>query len=128
MISSRLLARALYRGVHESADINAYVEKTISFLKENNLLHLAPQVLRHLERERHEEDIKKTLFVTTSHDFGEKILEQIKEMTPKAKGEKWKVSVDSSLIAGFVVRGPTTIFDASLAKNLEYLEESLVNS
>lgn len=125
MISSSLIVKAIKENLKDSKDTESLVLGLISYLKKNNLLSLLPNVLRKLELEKQKEEKSKTIDITTSHSFDEDVIEKIKGYISKEKGDRFKVTVDESLIGGFVVKGKNKILDASIKRNLEFLRESL---
>ena len=126
MISSNLIVKAVKENISSGGDSDLFADDLLLYLKENQLLHLLPNILNKLEQEKVKEEKTKTIEVLTSHEFDTDVLEKIKGYIEKEKGDKFKVVVEPSLIGGFVIKGKNRILDASLKKNIEFLRESLI--
>ncbi len=126
MASSTLIVKALKESVKDSKDIGSLSDSLVAYLDKNHLMHLMPNIIRKLELEKRREDKLKTIQISTSHEFDEKVIEKIKKYIEKEGDEKFETSVDSSLIGGFVIKGKNKIVDASLKRNLQFLRESLI--
>jgi F0F1-type ATP synthase delta subunit len=77
-----------------------------------------------------ESDLKKTkvdgtISIVTSHEQESSVIEKIKSKVSSWDGSEYKVSVDSGLLSGVVVRGKNRILDASLRTNLKQLKALL---
>lgn len=126
MISSSLIVKAIKENIKSAKDNESFADDLLLYLKENHLLYLLPNILKKLEQEKIKEEKNSTIEVITSHEFDPDVLEKIKGHIEKEKGDKFKTTVDSSLIGGFVIRGKNRILDASIKKNIQFLRESLI--
>ncbi len=126
MASSTLIVKALKESVKDSKEIGSLSDSLVAYLDKNHLMHLMPNIIHKLELEKRREDKLKTIQISTSHEFDEKVIEKIKKHIEKEGDEKFETSVDSSLIGGFVIKGKNKIVDASLKRNLQFLRESLI--
>ncbi len=126
MISSSLIVKAIKENIKSANDNESFADDLLLYLKENHLLYLLPNILNKLEQEKIKEEKTSTIEVITSHEFDSDILDKIKGHIEKEKGDKFKTTVDSSLIGGFVIKGKNRILDASIKKNIQFLRESLI--
>lgn len=126
MSSSTLITKALKEGIKDSKKIESLSDSLLNYLEKNHLTHLLPNIIRKLELEKRKEDKSKTMHINTSHQFDEKMIEKIKNSIEKEGDEKFEISVDPSLIGGFIIKGKNKIVDASLKRNLQFLRESLI--
>ncbi len=126
MISSSLIVKAIKENIKSANDNESFADDLLLYLKENHLLYLLPNILNKLEQEKIKEEKISTIEVITSHEFDPDVLEKIKGHIEKEKGDKFKTTVDNSLIGGFVIKGKNRILDASIKKNIQFLRESLI--
>lgn len=125
MVSSQIIVETIKNHISSSKDVDGFCDKLLEYLKKNHLLHLLPNILRKLELENVKDLNKKTIHITTSHEFDKELVEKIKSFASREKGNTFKVSVDEDLIGGFVVKGNNKIMDASVKRNIQFLRESL---
>ncbi len=116
----------LLQEIPGSKDPGMLVENLMAYLAQNHLLHLLPNIIKKLEIQRRKQIFDNTIFITTSHEFDDAVLEKIKSFIPKGKQNTFKISVDNTLLGGFVTKGNNMILDASLKRNIQFLRESLI--
>lgn len=126
MISSSLIVKAIKENIKSANDNESFADDLLLYLKENHLLYLLPNILNKLEQEKIKEEKISTIEVITSHEFDPDVLDKIKGHIEKEKGDKFKATVDNSLIGGFVIKGKNRILDASIKKNIQFLRESVI--
>ena len=119
------ITKAIKEGLKSTTDVDDFSSKLLSFLKENHLLHLLPNILNKLEMENKKEKELSTILIKTSHEFSEKTLEKIKERFGREKGGRFKVEIDNSIIGGFIASGQNKVIDASVKRNIVFLKELL---
>ena len=126
MISSSLIVKAIVGQIKSEKETDSFTDDLLLYLKENHLLHLLPNILNKLEQQRVKEEKASLIEIFTSHEFDAEVIEKIKGRIEKEKGDKFKTTVESGLIGGFVIKGKNRILDASIKKNIEFLRESLI--
>ena len=126
MISSSLIVKAIQENFKSAKDTDSFADDLLLYLKENHLLHLLPNIIKKLEQQKVKEEKESLIEIFTSHEFDAEVIEKIKGHIEKEKNDKFKTTVESSLIGGFVIKGKNRILDASIKKNIEFLRESLI--
>jgi len=125
MVSSDNIVKAIKQNLRDK-DLDFSADKIINYLKQNNLLHLLPNIIRKLEVGIESDKKGNTVTLLTSHEFDKELIEKIKSFIQKEKGNVFDIKIDNSLIGGFVIKGNNKIYDASMKRNLGLLRESLI--
>lgn len=126
IISSRQISDALQKSILDHDNASTVVKKLLEYLKLNNLIHLLPNILRHLEQSEDQRSKLNTVFIKSPFDLSEGVLKKIKHYTESWKAEKYVVEIDKSIIGGVVIQGKNNHIDASIKQNLKYLKELLL--
>jgi F0F1-type ATP synthase delta subunit len=124
MISSRLLSKVILEKLKEEDPLE-FFHSTITYLEKNHLMYLLPNIVRHMESDLKKTKVDGTISIVTSHEQESSVIEKIKSKVSSWDGSEYKVSVDSGLLSGVVVRGKNRILDASLRTNLKQLKALL---
>lgn len=126
MVTSRQLARTLWELAHENPkNVKKITDNFVSFLQENNLQALAPQIVRHLEREQQNDSSKQSFSITSAYKLSGTMLNKVLKSFDSAEGVEVIKEVDESLIAGITVKHNGMLYDTSMKTQLAKLQAAL---
>jgi len=127
MISSKQIAKELFKESKKTNDLSLFVDNFMQYLKSKKLEYIIPSVLKHLEIiEKREKDL-----LTAKISFGKEPTDETVKMVKNhiKLGEKDTdvvVDVEKDLIGGFVAEYNGVIYDGSLKGYIRGLEKALL--
>lgn len=125
IISSRQISEALHKSTGVKDNVSALAKGLSKYLKSNHLLHLLPNIVRHLEQSENRRAKQNTVFIKSPHELSEGAIQKIKDHTKNWNAEKYVVQIDTSLLGGVVIEGKENHYDASVKQNLQSLKKLL---
>ncbi|TSC63038.1 MAG: hypothetical protein G01um101448_927 [Parcubacteria group bacterium Gr01-1014_48] len=124
---SKFVAQALWSLVlddkHSGDDVAG---RCIRFLNGNNLFHLAPAVVRHLERLSEEYAAEHTLHIRVAYPIGASIVDGVRSRMQAPKDAHTAIEEDPDILGGFVASYGETVYDASMRSQIAVLREKLL--
>lgn len=123
MINSRTLAQTVLT-LSEQENAETKIEAFFSYLTENNLTGLLPQMLEHVTRLQTQSSEGQTLHIHSRYELSDAEVEDIKKVTGAIDADIEK-HVDESVIGGFSATYNGHIYDGSLANQLVALKNVL---
>lgn len=127
MIKSKHIAEALHRLQKESVSEDLLVRNFSEFVRKNNLIHIVPHILRHLEIIRRLEQERLMCEITSSHKLSLALILEIKKFG-NSEFQPHHIQEDRELLGGFVMRSGGKIYDTSLKTQLEILQRTLTKN
>ena len=126
MLRSRDIARTLVDEVLARPEKEAEILETLSrFLASKNLLGIAPQITEAIEKERLSRQKNDALIIQSAGELSSVQLGKVREFVGANKDVEIKVSVDETLVSGFVARYQGKRYDATGKEYLYTLETTL---
>lgn len=125
-VTSKQLARALISSVKDGTSAKTLVKNFETFIDNNNLKALVPNVVKNLERQSLEIENENTALIRVSHKIKDTTLRLIEKFIDKDKADPVKVEIDESLIGGFKANYKGKVFDGSVKNYLKELEFNLM--
>lgn len=123
MINSRTLAHTvLTLSEQENAEKN--IDAFFSYLTQNNLTGLLPQMLEHVQRLQSQASEDEVLTIYARYDLNDAEVESIQKVTGAINAEVSQ-HVDESVIGGFSATYKGHIYDGSLSNQLVALKNVL---
>lgn len=126
MATARQWAHAL-AAVSNTYDAEIVATAFDAYTRAHNLTHLVPGVLAHLSRIAVREGQAGTLVVASTHTVSKELLETIRTYVGASSVAPLKTRIDSKVIGGFVAEYNNTVYDGSIARQLEKLHASLIH-
>ncbi len=123
MINSRTLAHTVLK-LSEQQDAENRIDAFFSYLSENNLTGLLPQMLDHVLRLQAQSSERETLHIHSRYNLNEEEISSIRKVTGAIEAEV-STHVDESVIGGFSATYNDHIYDGSLAHQLVTLKNVL---
>jgi F0F1-type ATP synthase delta subunit len=127
-LRSKFVAQALWSLVlddkHGGDDV---AERFVRFLDENNLFHMAPAVVRHLERLSGAYAAEHTLHIRVAHPVSARSIDAVRSRLHAPARAHVAIEEDSDILGGFVASYGEMLYDASLRNQLAILKERLLS-
>jgi len=120
-ITKRIISIADSKGL--SPEVLAL--RLASFLDKHDLNELLPKLNSILEETQKENDRIETIIIRSRYPLDREDISGIKKLISPKKEAPIKEIIDKSVIGGFIAEYNGTIYDGSLAKQVERLEKSL---
>ena len=128
ILRSKLFAQALFSLIiDDKRDTLGVARQFIAFLDTNKLFHMAPAVVRHLERLAEEYKEENTLTIRVAHPIGANSTEAIRSRMNVPRGADTLVEEDRDVLGGFVATYGEMLYDASLRNQLATLKQRLLS-
>lgn len=123
MLKARDIANTLIKQAKLYPDSqNAPVSQMFEYLKAKHLEHIAPDVLKHLERKVLVENSRQQLRIISPHGVSKATLEKIRSFVGAPEGVSIRTDIDENIVSGFVAYYADKKFDASGKRTLAQLE------
>ncbi len=125
-VTSKKLASALIASLEDGVEVKTLVKNFESFVDQNRLRALMPNVVKNLERMSQELENKNTALIRVSHEIKDTTIKLIEKYIEKEKSDPAKIEIDSSLIGGFKANYKGRVFDGSVKNYLKELRLNLM--
>ena len=126
-VTSQQLAKTLvYMAAEKPDDIKKVTQNFIAFLEKNHLTGLLPNVLRHLNLIKKNQDEMNTFTLVSPYDLSKGTVDTILKTFDSQKDAPIEKSIDESLIGGVVVKHGGMLYDGSIKGQLEKLRMTLL--
>jgi F0F1-type ATP synthase delta subunit len=125
MISSKNLARALYKISKERVSSEKIVSALLFYLEKHRLLSLLPQTLKHLIGFKKNEKEFNSLEIISGLPIDEEITTEIKKILKTEISSVVKQKIERELIGGFIATYKGFIYDASIKNQLNLIKTKL---
>lgn len=126
MTSPRELAHVFLSYVDDKGEEKALFD-FITFIQARNLHHMMPSVVACLERLASQEKEEQIFELKSAYQLPPDLISKIKEYTHATNSLSDRISVDPSLIGGFIARFKGTLVDASIKQQLTKLRQHLIS-
>lgn len=123
MITSRTLAHTVLE-LAKKPDAEKQFDVFLDYLKENNLMGLLPQVLRHIHRFSLQSHELNTVHVATRYSLSDKELASISKIIGAGSSPIIQ-HIDQTVIGGFSATYQGNIYDGSLEHQVDKLSTML---
>lgn len=129
MITSRQLAVSLFEATVRSPEKSeAVFASFMEFCTENNVTHLLPRVVVHLERLQRERVEQDTLRISVARDHDTSVVDMIRDhVAGSSQDTPTTTNVDETLVGGFVGLYRNTIYDGSVKSQLAKVQRKMIN-
>jgi len=120
MINSNTYAKSFVDAYFKAStpkERSGLMDRFVELIKENRAVSLVPSILISIEREVTERQQRTTTKVEVARDIQEKAFKNFGEI---------KISQNSEVIGGFIVRGGGQLIDASVRGSLNRLHQIMI--
>lgn len=126
MVRARTIAYVLFNAAQQldEKEYDAFLKRVQLFAKARGISTLLPQAYRYLRRMVEEIERPNIAQVTTAHEISQPLLKEILAFAG-ADEERSEQHIDSELLGGFKVSYKYLEHDASLALQLDKLQQTL---
>lgn len=125
MISSKNLAKALYKISKEETSSEKIVSALLFYLEKHQLISLLPQTIKHLIGFKKNETEFNSLEIISGLPIDEEITMEIKKILNSETNSLVKKKTDKELIGGFIATYKGFIYDASIKNQLNLIKTKL---
>ncbi|MCI5050934.1 MAG: F0F1 ATP synthase subunit delta [Candidatus Pacebacteria bacterium] len=126
MVHSRTLAKVALEMV-QKPNAEESIEAFLTYLKNNNLIGLLPQVLDHIDRITARQSESDVLQIRSKYELNNTDVSYIKKVTG-AEDAKVTQHIDESVIGGFSASYAGYLYDGSLENQVNRLRNMLIKS
>jgi len=123
MVDSQTLARTVLE-LATKPDADQHVDAFIAFLKKNNLMGMAPQVLNYINRLSAAKAEESVLHIYSKHELSDAEIANIQKVVGATDAPLQK-HIDESVIGGFTATYNGRIYDGSLDHQVSRLSDML---
>lgn len=127
MTRARQWAEAL-AALTPTTNVDALATAFVDLCTDSGSAHEVPAVLRHLERMADDERRAGTLVITSAHQLAPQSMARIRALTGAVATTPVEVRTDADVVGGFVAEYRGMIYNASLARQIERLQASLMST
>ncbi|MBY0329022.1 F0F1 ATP synthase subunit delta [Patescibacteria group bacterium] len=128
MISSQTIARGLFSVLRSGVPHEQVVKGFSSYIHRYHLEATVPQIISYLDFFASQKARDEGLSLVVAHPVSDEVVLEIKSFIDAADSTPVSLTLDESLIGGFIARYRHTEHDASLSTQLSRLEQSIIHN